>query len=121
MAAAMCPSNRLFLIVVSRTKPRLQTPAPVPHPNRGRVAPGVAPPEVSPLSIPDPPTTGDALVAGGEGGPARDESGKASRAAGPICAACGQPLERWTRDLWCWASETTVAYVPCLFAVLTDE
>jgi hypothetical protein len=117
----MCPSNRHFLIVVSRSKPRLQTPAPVPHPNRGLVAPGGCPPEVFALLIPDPPSIEQVPVAGGEGGPARDESGKASRAAGPICAACGQPLEQWTRDLWCWASETTVAYVPCLFAVLADE
>ncbi len=62
--------------------------------------------------IPDPPTAGTPLVEGGSA-PAPDPSGDRS-GAGHLCAGCGQTLEAWTRDLWCFASETTVAYWPCL-------
>jgi hypothetical protein len=68
--------------------------------------------------IPDPPASDAEPLAGGEGGPARGSSHDGPRAAGHICAGCGQPLAPWTRDLWCWASETTIAYWPCLLVAI---
>jgi hypothetical protein len=64
--------------------------------------------------IPDP-STDEGVVEGGPGGPARDASHDPSRA-GHLCAGCGQPLEPWTRDMWVFASPTSLAYLPCLFA-----
>lgn len=106
----MCPNSRVLLIVVSRN-PRTRDPGPrcVYQPStRGRVA-------LRPifdfgrlLLIPEPPTTDGDLFAGGE-------------AAVHNCAACGEPLEEALRDMWVFASPTSVAYVSCLFAVLADE
>ena len=63
--------------------------------------------------IPDPSTADGPVGEDGTGGPAPDLSHDRS-GAGHFCAGCGQPLEAWTRDLWCFASENTIAYWPCL-------
>ena len=68
--------------------------------------------------IPDPSTADRGVGEDGSGSPARDTRHDPSSRAGHlfVCAGCGQPLEPWTRDLWCFASETTVAYWPCFLA-----
>lgn len=62
--------------------------------------------------IPDPSTAQTPIA--GSGGSARDDAYEPSRA-GHLCI-CGEPLEESQRDMWVFASETTVAYITCLFA-----
>ena len=72
--------------------------------------------------IPDPSTAEPLFVEGGSGGPARDGSHEPSRAAGHhLCAACSQPLEESLRDMWVFAGPTSVAYIICLFELMTDQ
>lgn len=65
---------------------------------------------------PDPPTVEtpiETLAEGGAGGQARDATHDPSRA-GHHCT-CGHPIEPALWDMTVFASETTVAYIVCLF------
>lgn len=48
---------------------------------------------------------------GGDGA----DSAWLSSPSGHICSVCGQPLARDLWDMTVWASETTLAYIICLF------
>jgi hypothetical protein len=71
--------------------------------------------------IPDPPTAGDALFAGGEGKPARDAHHGPSRAGHIPCAICTGPitLDQY-RSARCWTDPqgvTVAAHAICLVRV----
>lgn len=47
--------------------------------------------------------------------PTRDASHGTSRV-GHTCAVCGEPITSDVWDMTVWASETTLAYITCIFA-----
>ena len=65
--------------------------------------------------IPDPSTAGTPVGEDGPGGPAGNEPPVRSRS-GHHCSGCGQPLEADVWDMTVFATQTTVAYLPCLWA-----
>jgi len=66
--------------------------------------------------IPDPSTADTPVGEGGSGTPARDATHDPSRAGHHLCAACAQPIAADLWDMTVFASDTTVAYLPCLWA-----
>ena len=65
--------------------------------------------------IPDPSTADTPVGEGGSGGPTGSAAHARSRS-GHHCAACGQPIENDVWDMTVFATQTTVAYLPCLWA-----
>jgi hypothetical protein len=65
--------------------------------------------------IPDPSTADTPVGEGGSGGPAGNAAHARSRS-GHHCSSCGQPIEDDVWDMTVFATQTTVAYLPCLWA-----
>jgi hypothetical protein len=68
--------------------------------------------------IPDPSTADTPVGEGGSGRPPRDDHSPPR--GGHHCAICSQPLEESLRDMWVFAGQTSVAYLTCLFELMSE-
>ena len=65
--------------------------------------------------IPDPSTADTPVGEDGSGRPTGNAAHTRSRS-GHHCVGCGQPIEDDVWDMTVFATQTTIAYLPCLWA-----
>ena len=66
--------------------------------------------------IPDPSTADTQIGEGGSASPAGERTGTENPSPAGHTCVCGEPIEASLWDMTVFASENTVAYLPCLWA-----